>query len=466
MVFLQNAVGFFIQFLPCALMIFLPFPRESCRFSRKWIFTCVVIAAMIAAVLFAVLADSNIGSNAAPAANLFMLAAIVVTLAAYLWLVRESVIKKLLVFFVVMFYAAMQYCFVNAVNGSLSVFFHISVQHGGREVYSLYGLMLYIISDAVLLPLMTAFIMRVIREYINEVETYNMRREFSVLIVSTIIFITMMVCVDFTYYYLDYRAYLLMLTLFLVLLMYQMLVYWMICRESVRRKRENERRRADEIYRIQYEKIARDIENVRRMRHDMHHHYNSLNDMLDRGKLDEMKDYLSDVINTTVKRENEIYCKNMTVNGLLQYYIGLAGDSDIHCEVQAECEELAIEPADLTVLFGNAMENAINSCKKCTDNRWINIKIGTVQDSLAMEISNSCGVVSFDRRFDTADGFLPAEAFLSGRSSGGYGLQSIAHTAHKYDGSAKFKYNAEKGIFTSRIRLNMHTENLQLKKGA
>lgn len=458
MVFVQNAIGFFIQLFPCAIMIFLPFSEESCRFSRKRIIFGIAAATALAAVLFSAAMEREIGPNAAVTANLIMLSAIIAILAVYFWLVRETVAKRLMVFFVVMFYAAMQYCFVNALNGFLLVFFHVASKYGAWEVYSPRGLMMYIITDIVFLPCMLAFVLRVVREYIHEAETHNMRREFFILTASTIIFIVMMVCVDFTYYYLSEKAYLVILTLFLVLLLYQVLVYWLICRESVQRKRESERRRTEEIYRMQYDKIAGDIENTRRMRHDMHHHYNSLNDMLDRGKLDEMKDYLSDLIDTTVKRDNEIYCKNMTVNGLLQYYIGLARDADIRCEVQAECGELSIEPADLTVMFGNAMENAINACKKCPENRWIQIKIGTVQDSLAIEISNSCKSAILNRHYQTEDGFSPVETFLSDREGGGYGLRSIANTAHKYDGSAKFRFNSEKETFTARIRLNMYTE--------
>ena len=85
------------------------------------------------------------------------------------------------------------------------------------------------------------------------------------------------------------------------------------------------------------------------------------------------------------------------------------------------------------------------------------IRVGTVQGSFAIEISNSCKEVSLDKRYRSESGFLPAEAFISGREGGGYGLRSIAHTARKYGGSAMFRFDAEKELFTVRIRLNMHT---------
>ncbi len=454
MAFVQNAAGFFIQLLPCAIMVFLPFPREDCRFRRGVIFSCMTIAVFIVSMLFALVICSGISSNTALAANIYMFSTIFLIMAAYISLVRDALTKKLLVFLVVMFYAVFQYCLVNALNGSLAVLFNIAPEHNESAVYSAHGIMMYMITNLLLLPPMLLFVIRMLREYIQEVETQNMRREFYVLAVSTVIFIAMMICVDFTYYYLDSKSYLLLLAMLLILLMYQILIYRFIFRESVRRKRDGERRRMEGIRRMQYEKIAGDIENARRMRHDVRHHYNTLNDMLDRGMLKEMKDYLSEVIDTTVKHDNEVYCGNMTVNGLLQYYIGLAREKNISCQVRAECGELNIDPVDLTVLFGNAMENAINACMRFKENRWINIQIGTVQRSLAIEISNPCMEVRVSRYFQNKSGFLPAEAFLSGNPEGGRGLRSIAQTARKYDGSDNFRFDAEKKIFTARIRLN------------
>lgn len=58
-----------------------------------------------------------------------------------------------------------------------------------------------------------------------------------------------------------------------------------------------------EIQQIQYEKIVGEIEDVQRMRHDLRYHYKSLNDMLEKGQLGEIKEYLSRMIDTTVRRE-------------------------------------------------------------------------------------------------------------------------------------------------------------------
>ena len=119
------------------------------------------------------------------------------------------------------------------------------------------------------------------------------------------------------------------------------------------------------------------------------------------------------------KRINEVYCRDIVVNGLLQYYAGVARDEGIRCDIRAQCDKVTIDPTDLTVVFGNALENAVNACRRCDQNRWISVSVGTVSGSLAIEISNACSGVRLGRRVQTEDGFLPAESFLSEKTSGG-----------------------------------------------
>lgn len=442
-------------------MIFLPFPDEAYRFRKRNIFSCMTVVSVLFSALYSAvlcLRDIERYPSHVQISNSFMLAAMLLILAAYVWLVRESLIKKVLVFFIVLFYAVTEFVLVNMLLESFEPGM-ITVAYA----YSRGIVLLYAGVSAILLPLMLLCVMRPLRAYVREIEPQNMRREFVVMIIFTLLYFCMTIyCYTFyeTYRSIGDTAWKMQQTqhlLILLMMVNQGLIYSMIFRDSVRRKRDSDRRRVMELQQLQYDAIVGDMENTRRMRHDMRHHYNSLNDMLNRGQTEEMKTYLSRLIDITVQRDSEIYCQNMMVNGLLQYYIGMARDEGIRCRVYAECGELAIEPEDLTVLFGNAMENAIHACRKCED-RWIDVRLGTVQGSLAIEISNSCREARLNRHFQTEDGFSPAEAFISGRRDEVYGLRSISRTAQKYDGSAKFRFNAEQGIFTARIRLNLQRD--------
>lgn len=456
-VYLRNAVGFFLEILPCVMMVFLPFPEEAYRFRKKRVLlgeaaAVTALSALFPAAMYAVAQQGTI----AMAASIFMGAAILLTLIAQYWLVREAPIKKAMVVFAVVFYGVTQYWLVNMLLGAVTGVIPLSQELENWSVYSLRGLAVYAVTTVILLPLMLLLVIRPLSEYLQEIETKEMRQEFFILAVTTVVFLLQMMAADVRYYRLGYREYVRELPQLLMTLLYQLVIYWLIFRESVWRKRDNDHQRALEIQQLQYEKIAGDMETTRRMRHDLRHHYSALSEMLREGRLAEMGDYLSQVQEVTTKQINEVYCRNIAVNGLLQYYAGLAQDEGIRCDIRASCDEVTIDPTDLTVVFGNALENAINACRRCKQNRWISVSVGTVSGSLAIEISNSCSGVRLGRRMQTEDGFLPAESFLSEKTSGGgYGLRSIAQAAQKYGGSAKFRYNAEDDMFTSRIRLNM-----------
>ncbi len=460
MIFLENALGFFIQLFPCAVIIFLPFRDEAYRIRRRTLYLWVTLGCAAFACLYAAalcLRDLEKYPNHAPLSNSFMLLVMLLVLAAYVWLVKDALLKKILVFIVVLFYAVTVYTLSNMLQ---SFFFRRGIHPTIAYGYPPLTLALYAGFTALLLPLMLAVVVRPLKGYIEEIEPKYMKREFFVTLFSTVFYFIMIIFCDSVYALSNSsEKWSLLMTWHLLMsamMLNQLLIYWLVFQESLRRKHDGDRQRAMELQQLQYERIVGDMENVRRMRHDIRHHYNALNDMLDRGQTREMKEYLAGLIETTTRTDTKVYCRNMMVNGLLQYYVGMAGDEGIRCTVNAECEELKIEPSDLTVLFGNAMENAINACRKCPKDRWIDVQVSTAQGPLAIEISNSCKEVRINRHLQTEDGFSPAEAFQSDHG-GGYGLHSMAHTAQKYGGSARFRYNAEKETFTARIWLNIST---------
>lgn len=451
-IFAFNFLGFLIQLLPCAIMIFMPFPKEDYRFRRRNILACISVTAIIIAAAFSAAVsfrDMEKFPQYSVISNTFMLGAMILMLAAYIMLVRGSLIVKLQVFFIMLFYAVAEYLTVNAVYFSIFQGSHGAIYYPYTEGF----VVIYALYNAVLVPVTILFVINPLKEYICISEPKNIKREFAICTVSMVVYFTVIIYYDTSYGMAVGSAG--FFPFMFVMTINQIFIFWLIFNESVRRKRDSDKRQSIEIQQLQYEKIVREMESTKRMRHDLRHHYNILTDMLSKRQFDEMEQYLSSLIDTTVNRENEVYCKNLIINGLLQYYIALARENDICCSVHAECGDIDIEPADLTVMFGNAMENALLSCKNIPGKRRIDVQIGMVQGSLAIEISNSCNEVSIDRRYQTPDGFSPAEAFTSSRTGKSYGLRSIAHTAQKYDGSASFRFNEEMQTFMTRIRLNI-----------
>lgn len=454
--FLRQFAGFFIQIGFPMVLFFLPFDEEIILYSKKKLYAGMGIVAVIASGIFALvigLPAVQALSNRLFVANLYMLLFIIVFVFLFFKIVCVQTIKKLVVLILVIFYAATQYLLVNLATP----FFEGSWL---PEIYPPLFLALFAATAVLLFPIMAMMMKKVMYAYLAEVEINNVKREFFIAFGISVLYFLLLFCysvcsnlVLMEYWWVVTPPYLLVVVILF-------LFYWMLFRESVRRKRDSENQRAMEIQQLQYENITREVEKAHRMRHDMRHYLNGLYDMLEHNQMEDIKSYLCDVIHSTGKRENEIYCRNVVVNGLLQYYVGQAQDEDIRCEVQADCGELPISPADLTVLFGNVLENAIRACRKFEDNRWIHVRIGVIGGSLVVQIENPCLEIRSSGRYQMGEEFLPADAFLSTRSGGGYGLDSMAHTARKYGGDARFRFDETAKTFTTQIRLNLYPEKL------
>ena len=459
--YLCHAIGFFLQFYPCTVLCLIPAGEESFRYSIRKIYLGVTLAVAVLSALFPlVLSAVGWDTNVYLAANVYMLAAVVLYAVLYFWIVRETVSKKLVVLFLVIFYAVSQFVLV--------MLFKPFVEHWNiwgdsfplHYVYGIHTVFLWVMIDAVMVPLAVWAFSHVVRDFIQEIDARNMRQEFALVLFSTVFYLVSVIWFDSVVSTFSPEMRRMSCPLFLILMCSQCLVYFLLLRESVRRRRDSDHQKALEIQHLQYGNITREMENARQMRHDMRHWLGGLNNLLEQDKLEEMKEYLAQVIDQTARRESKTYCRNATVNGLLQYYVGIAQSAGIRCLVQADCGDLTISPTDLTVLIGNAMENAIRACENFPDNRYISIQVGTIGGSLAIQIENPCMEIHPSGKYRLEGGFLPAAAFLSARAGGGYGLKSLEHTARKYGGDASFRYDETKKTFTTRVRLNLHPEML------
>jgi signal transduction histidine kinase len=112
-------------------------------------------------------------------------------------------------------------------------------------------------------------------------------------------------------------------------------------------------------------------------------------------------------------------CENMTVNTLVAYHFAQAREAGIACSSALYVPEaLAIPPAELAVILGNALENALKGAQSMKDNGYIRFDAKPVKDYLVFDVENN---------------YLPG-----GYSKGaGMGLASIRELAEKHQGRAK-----------------------------
>ena len=146
-------------------------------------------------------------------------------------------------------------------------------------------------------------------------------------------------------------------------------------------------------------------------------------------------------------KRQHIYCKNTSVSALLAYFAQIAESSGIEYKVSADIpDDIKIDITDLSVLFGNLIENAIHGCvSDSAKNKKIIIRAKADSYSLCLTVDNTfTGTILTD----------PEGGFLSSKRKGkGIGTESVKNIAAKYNGVAKFEYGD--GMFYASVMLNI-----------
>lgn len=456
--YLRNALGFFIQFYPCLLMIFLPFSEEMLRIPRKWVFTGMTAVSILLALLFpgilycAMAVRGEIASGVA--ANFYMLLALLLALAAHICFVREKLIKKILAFYTVLFYAVAQYSLV----GLASNFYVHLPAYTDVPAYTVYDLLAYAVTTAFLLPLMLGTVIHPLGDFNREINTGTMRREFFVTIVSTTFCFALMVGSNMVWRTIYGRAQSplnWLLSLYLFLIFNQIVIYWLVFRELVRRQRDNERQRFLEVQRLQYEKIASEIENTSRLRHDLRHHLNTLGALNAQGKQAEITEYLGRYGAVYDRLNEKKFSGDPVVDSILEYYLALAYDAQIAVEHQVTLKgRSGVDPVDMTVLLGNCLENALEALRQLPEGeRRLSIEMMPVKSMLVLRVQNTCTGTHNSEGTASWKEFAPRKE----TARRGVGLRSITAIAEKYDGNAQFQ--CKDGVFTTRVILNARQEH-------
>ena len=101
-----------------------------------------------------------------------------------------------------------------------------------------------------------------------------------------------------------------------------------------------------------------------------------------------------------------------------------------------------IEPIDITTIFGNLLDNAIEATEKLKGEKYICIKIGSYHKMIVVSIENNCNEVKWRNGFPVSN---------KGKN-GGIGLLNVQSSIKKYDGDLTLKNDGNK--FAAELFLN------------
>lgn len=178
---------------------------------------------------------------------------------------------------------------------------------------------------------------------------------------------------------------------------------------------------------------------MRGYKHDFHHHLQTLKGQLEAGEVKRALDYIEQLDHQLMHVDTLLKTGNVSLDAILSAKIAQAKLENIAVTVKA-CvpDSLTLTDAELSIIVGNLLDNAIEACQNVTDHRFIRIYMTMKGKMLYFSMLNSAGEKKKKKG-----------TLFSSNKDGihGFGLHRAETILEEHGGWCK--YNSEDGAFTS-----------------
>lgn len=188
-----------------------------------------------------------------------------------------------------------------------------------------------------------------------------------------------------------------------------------------------------------YKMLLTHNENQNILIHDIKKHLHSieiLNEQREQGKVGE---YIHQLMYSSDLKEISRICDHELLNAILSRYKRQCDKTQIefHADIRSGTTDF-IADNDLTSLFCNLLDNALEAASKTSDS-YIELSTARREKTpfIVLTVINSCRTTPFSEQ----DGSLPTQK--NNKHLHGFGLKSIEKVIHKYHGDIQMYYNQE-----------------------
>ena len=198
-----------------------------------------------------------------------------------------------------------------------------------------------------------------------------------------------------------------------------------------------------------YEAMVKANEDIKRFRHDYNNLKVVLRDALKRSDTEGALSLLADDEMSQVENAYHFNTGNIMLDALLNEKQYRASKTNTQINFNGVVPENLLRSIDICIIFGNALDNAIEACEKCPTEQTKEISITSkfVRNFLFIEIKNptAAEVKIINNKIETTK---------QDKAVHGIGLRSIKSAVGKLGGEVKLTY--EDGIFTISIDLDFN----------
>lgn len=164
--------------------------------------------------------------------------------------------------------------------------------------------------------------------------------------------------------------------------------------------------------------------------HDVNKHVKAIEQLYANGNKKNANEYTDRIVNTLKPLIPIRYTGNPILDILLTDKKTLADEKDIKFEIKINNVDINfIEAIELTTIFGNLLDNAIEACENIEEEKKIILSMEQYHEMITIRIGNTCGKIKWRNGFPISE---------KGENRG-IGLNNVRRCIQKYDGSINFK---------------------------
>ena len=131
---------------------------------------------------------------------------------------------------------------------------------------------------------------------------------------------------------------------------------------------------------------------MRGYKHDFHHHLQTLKGQLEAGEIERALAYIEQLDTQLMLVDTLLKTGNVSLDAILSAKIAQAKAEAITVTVKANVPDiLTISDLELSIVIGNLLDNAIESCRTITGERFIRIFISMKGTMLYFSMLNTAG---------------------------------------------------------------------------
>lgn len=197
---------------------------------------------------------------------------------------------------------------------------------------------------------------------------------------------------------------------------------------------------ADKEY---YTALQEQYDGQRVLIHDIRHHLGVIKGLTEKGDRLAAVQYVDEVEKLPALQKQVRYCTNPVLNTIVVRCQEMCRKKGIEFTVDIRHASLDfLEPVDITVLFGNLLENAVEAAEGALDPFVeFSVSLRESHNLLLVTIANTCKELPVE---ESGEWFVTRK---EEKLHHGIGLQSVRQTLNKYEGHIEFYYTQVPQVF-------------------